>query len=103
MDDKTKIALLGQDLEYLKASSNENNELIKKVIERMDRAEDKEIQRIKELDSKYASKWVESVMVGMIGIALTAVVGALVGLVVIKPNLSMVVKKMEYSISLIQK
>lgn len=51
---------------------------------------------LKELDKKYASKWVETVMVSLIGLILMSVFGALIGLIISKPNTAIM---MDYHIS----
>lgn len=52
--------------------------------EKIDLANEKIDGLIERLDEKYASKWVEKVMAGLIGLVLTSVVGALLALVIIK-------------------
>lgn len=72
MDKDTELALMKQDIEYIKQT-------LDKVVLSLDVADEK-------ADQKYASKWVERAMAAVISLVLTSVVGALIALVVSKPN-----------------
>ena len=85
MDKDTELALMKQDIEYIKKT-------LDKVVLSLDVADEK-------ADQKYASKWVERAMVAVISLVLTSVVGALIDLVITKTS---VVKRLEYTASLMK-
>ena len=85
MDKDTELALMKQDIEYIKKT-------LDKVVLSLDVADEK-------ADQKYASKWVERAMVAVISLVLTSVVGALIALVITKTS---VVKRLEYTASLMK-
>lgn len=95
MDNDTELALMKKDIDYIKKT-------LDKVVLSLEVADEK-------ADKKYAGKWVERAMVAIISLVLTSVVGALVALVINKPNVALalnkssVAKRLEYPVSLIIK
>lgn len=85
MDKDTELALIKQDIEYIKKT-------LDKVVLSLDVADEK-------ADQRYASKWVERAMVAVISLVLTSVVGALIALVITKTS---VAKRLEYTASLMK-
>lgn len=84
MDNDTELALMKQDIEYIKKT-------LDRVVLSLEVVDEKASQ-------KYAGKWVERAMVAIISLVLTSVGGALIALVVSKPNTA---KTIETAISLI--
>ena len=83
MDNDTELALMKKDIDYIKKTLDQ-------VVLSLEVADEK-------ASKKYAGKWVEQAMVAIISLVLTSVGGALVALVIDKPN---VAKKIEYTTSL---
>ena len=83
MDNNTELALMKKDIDYIKKTLDQ-------VVLSLEVADEK-------ASKKYAGKWVEQAMVGIISLVLTSVAGALVALVINKPD---VAKKIEYTTSL---
>lgn len=72
MDNDTELALMKQDIEYIKKT-------LDRVVLSLEVVDEKASQ-------KYASKWVEKAMIAFISLVLTSVCGALIALVISKPN-----------------